>query len=189
MDELYNVSIFYSSILPNYYFTKLKNKKDVEIQFTSLLNKISQMFVNKKLLNSAKVSIGKINYDSNQIIYLTEIISHLFDEYKNNNADEEDDENECDDNEENELDEINQINQIDENLNSNPLYKKKLYSNSRLINFMNNYNMSTDGLENLLKVEKLNKTNEKRKKKFTLKIKKDLTKYLITSPSSEKSSD
>jgi len=187
-DELYNVSIFYSSILPNYYFTKLKNKKDVEIQFTSLLNKISQMFVNKKLLNSAKVSIGKINYDSNQIIYLTEIISHLFDEYKNNNniegeeGEDEEDENK-EENKEKDLD------QIDEKLNSIPLYNKKLYNNTRLINFMNNYNMSTDGLENLLKVEKLNKTNEKRKKKFTLKIKKDLTKYLITSPSCEKNLD
>ena len=33
---------------------------------------------------------------------------------------------------------------------------------------MNNYNMNIDGLENLLKIEKLNQINEKRKKKFSI---------------------
>jgi hypothetical protein len=38
---------------------------------------------------------------------------------------------------------------------------------------MNTYNMNINSLENILKIEKLNQINEKRKKKFTLKIKKN----------------
>ena len=42
------------------------------------------MYVNKKLLNGAKYSLGKLNYDNDEIIYITEIISYYFDNYKNN---------------------------------------------------------------------------------------------------------
>jgi cobalamin biosynthesis protein CobT len=60
---------------------------------------------------------------------------------------------------------------------------KKLINNSDLVLFMNRYNISIDGLENILKLEKLNKYNEKKKKKFTAKIKKDICNYLTTDPS------
>ena len=46
---------------------------------------------------------------------------------------------------------------------------------------MNKYNINIDGLENLLKLEKINQINEKKKKKFTLKIKKEIVNYLTTS--------
>ena len=45
---------------------------------------------------------------------------------------------------------------------------------------MNNYQINIDGLENILKIEKLNQINEKRKKKFTLKIKKEISNFLTT---------
>ena len=45
---------------------------------------------------------------------------------------------------------------------------------------MNKYSINIDGLENILKIEKLNQINEKRKKKFTLKIKKEISNFLIT---------
>ena len=48
---------------------------------------------------------------------------------------------------------------------------------------MNRYNINIDGLENLLKLEKINQINEKKKKKFTLKIKKEIVGFLTTSPS------
>jgi len=44
---------------------------------------------------------------------------------------------------------------------------------------MNKYKISIDDLENILKIEKLNRINEKRKKKFTLKIKKEISSYLF----------
>ena len=159
-DELYHVSSVYGSVVPNYYFNTLNNKKDIDIQFTSLLNKISQMYVNKKLLNSAKFSIGKINYDTDEIIYLTEIISSYFNDFKENNKEDKED------NEDN-----------DEIIN---IFQKPLKNNSDLIVFMNKYNINIDGLENLLKLEKINQINEKKKKKFTLKIKKEIVNYLTT---------
>ena len=54
------------------------------------------------------------------------------------------------------------------------------YNDSKLIRFMNRYSINIDGLENILKIEKLNKINEKSKKKFTLKIKKEISDFLIT---------
>jgi Holliday junction resolvasome RuvABC ATP-dependent DNA helicase subunit len=167
-DELYGVASIYGSSLPNYYLTELKNKKPVQIQFTSLLNKISQMYVNKKLVNSAKFSIGKINYDNDEIIYLTEIMSHYFDIYKENIIE--------DDNDDDDIEEKN-------NIVSEINYKKPLNNNSELIKFMNRYNMNINSLENILKIEKLNQINEKRKKKFTLKIKKEISNFLLVKDS------
>jgi hypothetical protein len=206
-DELYHVAAFHGATAPNYYFNLLKTKKKpIEIQFTSLLNKISQMYVNKKLLNGAKFSIGKLNYDTDEIIYLTEIMSKYFDNYKSNvnfddkksnvnfdanmsnvnfdanmsnvnfdanmsnvNFDDADDSEQEDDNE-------YENNDLD---NTKTTIKKPLENNSELIIFMNKYGIDIDGLENILKIEKLNLINEKRKKKFTLKIKKEISNFLI----------
>ncbi len=188
-DELYNIASIYATSLPNYYFNQLKSKKDISIEFTSLLNKISQMYVNKKLLNSAKYSIGKLNYDNDEIIYITEIISEYFNIYKE--TVDTDDEGDCDYNDELDLNDIGcgNSNDADGDINNDlenkiniPLSNKKpvLENNSTLIKFMNKYSMNVDSLENILKIEKLNQINEKRKKKFTLKIKKDMANYLIT---------
>ena len=163
-DELYDIASIYGSAIPNYYFNELKNVKDVNIEFTSLLNKISQMYVNKKLLNSAKISTGKINLDSDEIIYLTEIISNYFNEYKTSVDNEDDDDESLDENKNEEISNIT----------------KPLQNNSELIKFMNKYSINIDGLENILKIEKLNQINEKRKKKFTLKIKKEISNFLTT---------
>jgi DNA polymerase III delta prime subunit len=172
-NELYHIAAMYGSSIPNYYFNTLKNKKEVEIQFTSLLNKICQMYTNKKLLNSANYSLGKINYDTDEIIYLTEIISYYFDNYKNNILiNDDDDEDDNDDIEENDIIETSNV---PIQISNVPIQT----NNSELILFMNKYSISVDNLENILKIEKLNKTNEKRKKKFSLKIKKDISKFLI----------
>jgi hypothetical protein len=134
------------------------------------------MCVNKKLLNSAKYSIGKINCDVDEIIYLTEIISTYFDNYKNNINDSKEDDEEEDNDEDNDSIKSNNEEVKKEIIN----IKKPLKNNdSELINFMNEYHINIDGLENLLKVEKLNLTSEKRKKKFTLKLKKDISNYLV----------
>lgn len=172
-DELYQIASIYGASIPNYYLTELKNKKNgekTEIQFTSLLNKISQMFVNKKLLNSAKYSLGKIHYDTDEIIYMTEIISYYFNNFKNNENGDEKEDVESDDEENN---------NVENNDTSNfGLKKINKTNNSELIQFMNKYHIGIEGLENILKIEKLNLINEKRKKKFTLKIKKDIINYL-----------
>ena len=93
------------------------------------------------------------------------IVSYYFDNYKDNiNDDDDEDEDSLSEN-------------FDENLNIKQL---KNTNNSELINFMNKYYIGIDGLENILKIEKLNKINEKRKKKVTLKIKKNISQYLLS---------
>ena len=220
-DELYDIASVYGSSIPNYYLTELKNKKPIQIQFTSLLNKISQMYVNKKLLNSAKFSIGKINFDCDEIIYLTEIMSTYFDNYKTNINEGDNVEDACNDTYNDICNDIcndtcndtcndicndtyndtcndtcNDIcndpcndpcNDNEDKCESNLKikldmlnYKKPLQNNSELITFMNKYNINIDGLENILKIEKINKIKEKRKKKFTLKIKKEISNFLVT---------
>lgn len=178
-DELTDVASIFGATTPNYYFNQLifKKKYDINIEFTNLLNKICQMYVNKKLMNGAHFSIGKLNIDNNEIIYLTEIISEYFDKYKESmdNCESEDTTEENEDQDEN-----GKKTEHDEFI---PITKpKKLINNSDLVLFMNRYNISIDGLENILKLEKLNKYNEKKKKKFTAKIKKDICNYLTTDP-------
>ena len=173
-DELYDIASIYGSSIPNYYFNELNNNKTINIEFTTLLNKISQMYVNKKLLNSAKISTGKLNIDNDELIYYTEIISHYFNEYKSNINNNEDIDA-IDDNDENDEDESTII------PDNNIFFQKNvLQNNSELIKFMNKYSINIDGLENILKIEKLNLINEKRKKKFTLKIKKEISNFLTT---------
>jgi DNA polymerase III delta prime subunit len=165
-DELYDIASTYGATIPNYYFSQLKTKKNdpITIQFTSLLNKICQMYVNKKLLNNAKFNLGKLNVDIDEIIYATEIMSYYFEKYKNLEKD----------NDESTSEDITEEDDIP-NLSKKPL----LLNNSELISFMNKYHISIDGLENIMKIEKLNKINEKKTKKFTLKLKKDISNYLI----------
>ena len=171
-DELYDISSIYGACLPNYYFNQLKNTKNdnIKIEFTSLLNKICQMYVNKKLINSANFSLGKINIDNDEMIYLTEIMSYFFDKYKDNML-----------NDFSETEETSEDADDTEDILQNINLKKIINNNNELILFMNKYCISIDGLENILKIEKLNKVTEKRKKKFTIKIKKDIASYLTTS--------
>jgi DNA polymerase III delta prime subunit len=194
-NELYDISSFYGAAAPNFYFTELKSKNNKkEIQFTNLLNKISQMFVNKKLLIGAKYSFHKINLDLDEIIYSTEILSNYFDSYllklKDKNLLDEDDDDDDDipiqieeyenDNPENENDNPENENIQNEN-DENIILKKNVpikKNDSELVKFMNKYQMGIDNLENILKIEKINLINEKRKKKFTLKIKKEISVFL-----------
>lgn len=173
-DELYDIAGVYGACIPNYNFMKLNNKKKIEaeIEFTSLLNKISQMYTNKKLLNNSRFSIGKVHFDNDEIIYLTEIMAYYFEDYKSGGPTNND--NDCD-NEENDENDVNDENNIDNIVK----YVKPEFNNSKLIRYMNNYNINISGLENILKIDKLNLINEKRKKKFTTKIKKDITSFLI----------
>ena len=122
------------------------------------------MFVNKKLLNGAKYSLGKINFDTDEIIYLTEIISILFQKYQ----------------EELNLggDDNDASGDFDEEEGVNGIFEKPLENNSQLVTFMNKYNISVENLENILKIEKLNMSDDKKKKKMTLRIKKELSKFL-----------
>jgi DNA polymerase III delta prime subunit len=174
-NELYDLASFYGASAPNFYFNKLKTKKnEVAIEFTNLLNKISQLFTTRKLLVSAKYSLGKANYDIDEVIYITEILLTYFNSFK---------EDFCNDSSDNEEDEDENENENDNNSENSSLDEitKKQCCND-LILFMNKYKISIDELENILKIEKLNKINEKKKKNFTIKIKKEIGSFLEVIP-------
>lgn len=179
--ELYTVATFYGSVLPNYYSNQLSDSKNpefqAELQFTNILNKISQMFTNKKLMNSAKYGIHKIDMDIDEIIYLVDIVSQYLEEFKQNYQDSSSDD-ETDDESENNLNADESI-LIDESMNGE-LNKKNIVCDNMpmLIKIMNRYKISIEALENLLKIEKLNQQNEKKKKKFTITLKKEIAKFL-----------
>ena len=168
-NDFYDISSLYGSVLPNYYSTLLSDYKEnqVELQFTNILNKISQMFVNKKLVNSAKYGLNKIDLDLDELIYIVEIISSFLNEFKNIG----DDDNEDDDEIEENIDNFNKsldINKV-KNLDNAPMIAK----------MMNKYKISVDSLETILKIEKLNQNNDVKKRKFTITLKKEIQKFIL----------
>ena len=218
-NELYDYACFYGTYVPNYHLNKITNKKEISIEFTNLLNKMSQLFVNKKMINNAKNSSGKMHFDIDEIQYITEILSYYFNDYKekyfdidtekkkgkkkgkkddsddedDNEDDNEDDDNDNDnDNSDNDEDKDNNNDEDkDKDKDKNAFKKKKeLIKVSRvikknihnipLVDFMNKYRITIDDLDIILKLEKFNRKIEKRKKKrFTIKLKKDLESYLF----------
>jgi SpoVK/Ycf46/Vps4 family AAA+-type ATPase len=173
-NDFYDISSLYGSVLPNYYSTLLSDYKEnqVELQFTNLLNKISQMFVNKKLVNSAKYGLNKIDLDLDELIYIVEIISSFLNEFKNTgDEDDEDEENEIDDN----IDIFSKSLDINKDIN-----KLKNLDNAPMIaKMMNKYKISVDSLETILKIEKLNQNNDVKKRKFTITLKKEIQKFIL----------
>jgi len=180
--ELYDIASVYGASIPNYNIMQLKNKSPIveDVEFTSLLNKISQMYSNKKILNSSRFSIGKINYDNDEMIYLTEIVKYYYEQHKKlllkESGDSESDEDFQQDNEEENLDEKNDTAEFYKCVK--PIGNDNT-NNSNLINFMNNYNISMDELENILKIDKFNQTGDSKRKKITIKIKKNITNNLL----------
>ena len=168
-NDFYDISSLYGSVLPNYYSTLLSDYKEnqVELQFTNILNKISQMFVNKKLVNSAKYGLNKIDLDLDELIYVVEIISSFLNEFKNIGEEDEEDDDEIEEN----IDNFNKsldINKV-KNLDNAPMIAK----------MMNKYKISVDSLETILKIEKLNQNNDVKKRKFTITLKKEIQKFIL----------
>jgi hypothetical protein len=177
-DELYDSACFYSMKLPNYYLSHLKSPK-TKLENTNLLNKISQMLVNRKLVLNTKKSIHKLNLETDNILYIIHILSYFLGDLKSNMVfdttqileeqnktilstvnDEEE--------EEEEKRKKKNVSQIEENLD----YK--------LIEFMNLYHIDMEDLENIMKIEKLNKGLQTKKKKFTMKMKKEIESNLLS---------
>ena len=68
----------YGLYYPNFYYnTKFKVKKEIDIEFTNIHNKASQMLVNKKLSN-AKYSLNKKYTSLNNIILSCELLIKYF---------------------------------------------------------------------------------------------------------------
>ena len=136
----------YGLYYPNFYLhnTKFKVKKEIDIEFTNIHNKASQMLVNKKLLSNAKYSLNKKYTSLNNIILSCELLIKYFYGFR----------------------------ELILNNDFNHLKKTKL------IKYMNYYKIDYDNLENILKIEKINKDEDKRKKNITVLLKEKIIENL-----------
>jgi hypothetical protein len=136
----------YGLYYPNYYLHKhkFKVKKEINIEFTNIHNKASQMLVNKKLLSNAKYSLNKKYTSLNNIVLNCELLIKYFYGFR----------------------------ELIMNNDFNHLKKTKL------IKYMNYYKINYDNLENILKIEKINKDEDKRKKNITVLLKEKIIENL-----------
>lgn len=136
----------YGLYYPNYYLHKQKFnvKKEINIEFTNIHNKASQMLVNKKLLSNAKYSLNKKYSSLNNIVLNCELLIRYFYGFR-------------------ELILNNDFNHL---------------KRTKLIKYMNYYKINYDNLENILKIEKINKDEDKRKKNITVLLKEKIIENL-----------
>ena len=73
---IYNINFCIFNQYPNI------NTKDFSIEFTNIMNKMSQLLVNKKIVNIARHSFKKTYVETNDILYLSEIFFYYFHDFK-----------------------------------------------------------------------------------------------------------
>ena len=153
-DEFYESSCLYSMKIPNMYLQKLRKDDQEQFHFsyenTNLLNKISQMLVNKKMLQNSRKSIQKLNVETDEVLYIVQILSHFLGDLKN---------------------------QLNEEEN---IHLEGIQGSNEVTIFMNKYGITLEDFENIMKIDKLNKINHtSKKKKLTMKIKKEIEGQLV----------
>ncbi len=167
---------FFSLYAPNIHLNNLELLKNgaFKIEFTNILNKISQLEVNKKMILNAFFSTHRLILDENELMFIIEIFLN----YLKISRDSSDDDNIFDENDNDEIEENKKEKKSRESKNSkNKNYDLDNCEYKELINIMNKYNIDTKSLENILKIEKLNLFENKNPKRLTLKIKEELDFY------------
>ena len=163
-------------------------KKDINIEFTNIMNKMSQSLVNKKLINCAKYSFKKTYVEINEIIYLSVIFIDSFLDFKNiHNIKDEVKTPKKTTKKKKDIIKIEAINDDTDiiesegsinnnnNNNNNNNYNNNNNNNNNKINhdllvFMNKNKMTIDDLENILKLEKFNNDDVKIKKNLNVNL-------------------
>ncbi len=177
-DLLPNLASYESLYVPNYHLRKLNylNNGKFKIQFTNILNKISQLEVNKKMIQNSYFSLNRIIIDDDELMYIIEIFLN----YLKINRIEENDEDE----------------NMNETVDEEVIVKKERQKKSnivicndlnnseykKIIQIMNKYNIDVKSLESILKIEKLNLFENKNPKRLTSKTKEELE-YFVTAQS------
>lgn len=152
-DEFYESACLYSLKIPNMYLQKLRKDDEEEFHFTyentNLLNKISQMLVNKKMLQNSRKSIQKLNVETDEVLYIVQILSYFMGDVKNKM------------NEENlDLNEIGKSNELTTLMNKYGITMEDF-----------------ENIMKIDKLNKVNHTSKK--KKLTMKMKKEIEGQLI----------
>ncbi len=176
---------FFSLYAPNVHLNNLELIKNgaFKIEFTNILNKISQLEVNKKMIQNAFFSTHRLIVDENELMFIIEIFLNYL--KINRDIDEDEnifDENETEENNEIEEEKVEKEKKSRESKNKNNKIKNYDLDNSiykEIIYIMNKYNIDIKSLENILKIEKLNLFENKNPKRLTLKMKEELEFYSI----------
>lgn len=166
---------FFSLYVPNIYLNKLELIKNssFKIEFTNILNKISQLEVNKKMILNAFFSTHRFILDENELMFIIEIFLN----YLKISRDIKEDDNLIDENDEEESKIEKKSRESKNKNNKNKIYDLDNCIYKEIINIMNKYNIDIKSLENILKIEKLNLFENKNPKRLTLKIKEELEFY------------
>lgn len=160
---------FFALYAPNVQLNELEliKNNNFKIEFTNILNKISQLEVNKKMILNSYFSTHRLILDENELMFIIEIFLN----YLKINRDEDNDINE-------EFNNNIKEKKSREGKNSKNKYydlENSVYKN--MIYIMNKYNIDIKSLENILKIEKLNLFENKNPKRLTLKMKEELEFY------------
>ena len=148
-NDIYDIENYlnhYGVQMPNYVIheNSFNVKSDINIEFTNIHNKTSQMLVNKKLISQAKHSLNKKYTNINHLVLDCELLFYYFNEFRD-----------CVLNEDH-----------------------KALGKMNLILYMNTYKINYENLENILKIEKINKNEDKRKKNMNVLLKEKINEYL-----------
>lgn len=174
-DLLPQMASFFSLYAPNIYLNDLELVKNgnFKIEFTNILNKISQLEVNKKMIQNAYFSTNRLILDENELMFIIEIFLNYL-KINREYIDHDDDDisiEELSIKEKKSRESKNSKNAKIKNYDlENSIYKNIIY-------IMNKYNIDIKSLENILKIEKLNLFENKNPKRLTLKMKEELEFY------------
>ncbi len=199
-DLLPAMAAFQAVYIPNMHMQKMgtcpdahRKKMTSGIAFTNILNKISQLEVNRKMVQNAYFSANRLMIDDDELIYVIEIFLNLLRIDHRRGSDDDLDEDGGDD-----AGESGTI--ISPKEKSSPAKKKGASSGGspvvsqepytlekspykRIIEIMNHYNIDIPSLEIILKIEKLNIFENKNPKRFTAKIRDELEKFVTAQAS------
>jgi energy-coupling factor transporter ATP-binding protein EcfA2 len=157
-DSLPGLTAIESLYTPNFHLREIidSNQEKCKVQFTNILNKISQLEVNKKMLQNAYFSVNRLMLDEDEMIYIIEIFLNYL---KINRSVEE-----CD------MDEV-------EKKKSKPIVIEDS-SYQKIISIMNQYNIDMKSLETILKIEKMNLFVNKNPKRLTSRVKEEIEMFV-----------
>jgi hypothetical protein len=212
-NELNELTAFYGVYNINYIVNNnthsIKKLNIDELEFTNIMNKMSQSLVNKKLINCARYAFKKTYVEINEIIYLSEIFINYFQDFKSlyNNKEESlvskkkikitepkktkikkksNDKKEIDnkeiDNKDIDNKEIDNKDTDNKEIDNNIIINDnndKIKIDHELLKFMNFNKMTIQDLENILKLEKFNKNDVKIKKNLNVNIIKKIEENLF----------
>ncbi len=172
---------FFSLYVPNIYLNKMELIKNgaFKIEFTNILNKISQLEVNKKMILNSFFSSNRLIIDENELMFMIEVFLNYLKISREDVDEEENIQQLCELENDKECDkECIKEKKSRETKNKNiKNYDLENCVYKHIIHIMNKYNIDMKSLENILKIEKLNLFENKNPKRLTLKMKEEIEFY------------